>query len=505
MAGASARADSAFPVDAARLGGVLVGMSFVAAIVGRPNVGKSTLFNRLVGRRLALVADEPGVTRDRREGAARLGDLAFTVIDTAGLEEAASASLAGRMRAQTENAIADADLVFFLIDARSGLVPADHTFADLVRRSGKPAIVIANKSEGRSGEAGTLEAFALGLGEPVAMSAEHGEGLADLYEAVLAALPEQTTGESEEELIEAELAAEQESAEESARAIKVAVVGRPNAGKSTLINRLLGEERLLTGPEAGITRDAIAVGLNWRGRDFRLFDTAGLRRRAKVDQKLEKLSAADALNAVRFAEVVILLVEAGRRFEEQDLRIADLVVREGRALVIGVNKWDIGEHPPGAIAKLREEADHWLPQVKGVPVIAVSGLTGEGLDRLMQAVIDIHAVWNKHVGTNALNRFLGEAVAAHPPPAVSGRRIRLNYITQPKTRPPSFVVFCARADAVPDAYMRYLANGLREAFDLSGVPIRLTLREKKNPYAERARDARPSPSRGRPKAGTRNP
>lgn len=460
-------------------------MSFVAAIVGRPNVGKSTLFNRLVGKRLALVDDEPGVTRDRREGAARLGDLAFTVIDTAGLEEAPTTTLTGRMRAQTEAAIAEADVVFFLVDARVGVVPADHTFAQHVRSSGKPTIVVANKSEGRAGEAGALDAFALGLGEPVSISAEHGEGLADLYEAVLAALPDETAGPSEEELIEAELSAEQERAEEAARAIRVAVVGRPNVGKSTLINHLLGEERLLTGPEAGITRDAIAVDLHWLGRDFRVFDTAGLRRRAKVEQKLEKLSAADALNAVRFAEVVILLVDAERRFEEQDLRIADLAAREGRALVIGVNKWDIAERPPGAMARLRAEADHWLPQIKGVPVVAVSGLTGEGLDRLMQAAIDAHAVWNKHIPTNTLNRFLSEAIAAHPPPAVSGRRVKLNYITQPKTRPPTFVVFCARADAVPDAYVRFLVNGLRETFDLPGTPIRLTLREKKNPYADR--------------------
>lgn len=460
-------------------------MSFRVAIIGRPNVGKSTLFNRLVGRRLALVDDLPGVTRDRREGAARLGDLEFTVVDTAGLEEAPSATLTGRMRAQTEAAISEADAVFFLIDARSGLTAGDHTFADLVRKSGKPLAVIANKSEGRAGETGALEAHSLGLGEPVAISAEHGEGLADLYDALRTILPDQTARPSEEELIEEGFLGEQELAEEQARPIRVAIVGRPNAGKSTLINRLLGQDRLLTGPEPGITRDAISVDVHWHDRDFHVFDTAGMRRRSKIDEKLEKLSVADALSAIRFAEVVVLLVDAERRFEDQDLRIADLVVREGRALVIGVNKWDLVVKVPGSIAGLREEADHWLPQVKGLPVVAVSGVTGEGLDRLMQAIVDIHRVWNTHVATPVLNRFLQEAVAAHPPPAISGRRIKINYITQPKARPPTFAVFCTRADAVPEAYTRYLVNGLREAFGLAGTPVRLTLREKANPYRNR--------------------
>lgn len=448
-------------------------MSFTVAIVGRPNVGKSTLFNRLVGKRLALVHDIPGVTRDRREGAARLGDLAFTVIDTAGLEEAAPETLTGRMQAQTEAAIAAADAVFFLIDARVGPTPVDHAFADLVRRSGKPAIVVANKSEGRAAEAGVLEAYALGLGEPVAISAEHGEGLADLYEALCAALPDATamSARGEERVAE--------------RPIHVAVVGRPNSGKSTLVNRLLGEERLLTGPEAGITRDTIAVDLDWRDQRFRIHDTAGLRKPARIEAKLEKLSVADALNAVRFADVVIVLIDAQTPFEEQDLRIVDLVEREGRALVLGMNKWDLVERRPGAIRKFREEADHRLPQIKGVPVVAISGLTGAGLDRLMTAVVQAHAVWNKRVATSALNRWLAEVVAAHPPPAVSGRRSRLDYLTQPKSRPPTFVLFCSRADAVPDAYRRYLVNGLREAFDLPGTPIRLMLREKKSPYAKR--------------------
>ncbi|HUI94337.1 MAG TPA: ribosome biogenesis GTPase Der [Xanthobacteraceae bacterium] len=456
-------------------------MSFSVAIVGRANVGKSTLFNRLVGKRLALVDDQPGVTRDRREGEAKLGDLAFTVIDTAGIEDAAPDTLTGRMRAQTEAAIAAADAVMFLVDARAGLMPSDHAIAQLVRKSGKPAILVANKSEGRAAEAGLYESYALGLGEPIALSAEHGEGLADLYAALRAALPEETEPAAEADAQEAAPAWAPE------RPIRVAVVGRPNAGKSTLVNRLLGEERLLTGPEAGITRDSIAVDLVWHGRHFLMHDTAGLRRRSRVDDKLEKLSVGDALEAVRFADVVVVLMDADAALEDQDLRIVDLVEREGRALVIAVSKWDRNDRAPGAIGKLRAEAERRLQQVKGVPLVAVSGLTGEGLDRLMQAVVDIHAVWNRRVPTNALNRWLEGAIAAHPPPAVSGRRLKLNYMTQPKTRPPSFVLFCTRADAVPDAYLRYLVNGLRQTFDLPGVPIRIALREKDNPFAGRAK------------------
>ena len=455
-------------------------MSFTIAIVGRPNVGKSTLFNRLAGRKLALVDDLPGVTRDRREGAAWLGDLAFTIVDTAGLEQAAAKSLAGRMLAQTESAIAEADAVFFLVDARAGIIPADRAFADVVRKAGKPTIVIANKSESKAGEAGALEAYALGLGEPVAISAEHGEGLADLYDALRAALPAQTAQPS--------AATKDPSTDDwAAKPINLAIVGRPNTGKSTLINRLLGENRLLTGPEAGITRDAIEVELDWQGRKFRVHDTAGLRRRSKIDEKLEKLSVADALNAVRFAEIVVVLMDAGAPFEEQDLRIADLVERQGRALVIGMNKWDLQDGGQAAIGKLRGEVDYWLPQVKGAAVVALSGLTGEGVERLMRAVIDSHGVWNKRVPTAALNRWFEQAIAAHPPPALSGRRLKLNYITQAKARPPSFVLFCTRADALPDAYKRYLVNGLRERFDLPGTPIRLTLREKKNPFAGKKR------------------
>jgi GTPase len=450
-------------------------MSFTIAIVGRPNVGKSTLFNRLVGRRLALVDDRPGVTRDRREGEARLGDIEFTVIDTAGFEESAPESLSGRMRAQTEAAIEQADAIFFMIDARAGAIPADHAFADVARKSGKPIVLVANKSEGTAGEPGRLDAYALGLGEPVPISAEHNEGLSDLYDAMRAALPEPTAEQA------------RENQPDEGRPIRVAIVGRPNAGKSTLINRLIGEERLLTGPEAGITRDAIAVEYGWHDRKFRLYDTAGIRRRSRVEEKLEKLSVADALNAVRFAEVVVVLLDVDNAFEEQDQRIADLVEQEGRAIVIAVNKWDLKEKTPGAIGKLRAQAEEKLTQLKGVPLVAVSGLTGEGLERLMQAIVDAYEVWNKRIPTSALNRWFEHATSAHPPPAVSGRSLRLNYITQAKSRPPSFVVFCTRADAVPDAYKRYLLNSLRDAFDLPGTPIRLALREKDNPFKGRAK------------------
>jgi GTP-binding protein len=449
-------------------------MTFTVAIVGRPNVGKSTLFNRLVGRRLALVDDRPGVTRDRREGEARLGDLTFTVIDTAGLEDAERQTLSARIQAQTAAAMAQADAVLFVVDARDGATPTDRAFADLVRRSGKPTILIANKSEGRAGEIGALESYALGLGEPVAISAEHGEGLADLYDALRAALPD-ATGEPESE--------EEPAAADEEKPIRIAVVGRPNTGKSTLINRLLGADRLLTGPEAGITRDAIAVDLDWHGRQFRIHDTAGLRRRSRIDEKLEKLSVGDALNAIRFAEVVIVLIDSQTPFEEQDIRIADLVEREGRAIVIAVNKWDLIEHEPGAMTRLRAEVDRMLPQIKGVPVVTLSARTGDGLDRLMTAVRQSYATWNRRAPTSALNRFLAKVVSAHPPPAIKGRALRLDYITQPKARPPTFVLFSARAQALPETYRRYLINGLRENFDLPGTPIRLTLRAKQNPYA----------------------
>ncbi|MGB3743245.1 MAG: ribosome biogenesis GTPase Der [Xanthobacteraceae bacterium] len=453
-------------------------MSFTVAIVGRPNVGKSTLFNRLVGRRLALVDDRPGVTRDRREGEARLGDLVFKAIDTAGLEHAERDSLTGRMQVHTAAAIAQADAVLFLIDARAGGTGADRAFADIVRKSGKPAILVANKSEGRAGEAGALDAYALGFGDPVPISAEHGEGLAGLSEALRAALPEATAERDDPE--DRAAAADKQS-------IRLAIVGRPNTGKSTLINRLLGEERLLAGPEVGITRDAIAVDLAWQGKDFRIHDTAGMRRRSRIEEKLEKLSVADALNAIRFAEVVIVLIDSQTPLEEQDIRIADLVEREGRAVVIAINKWDLIEPEPGALSRLRNTVDRLLPQIKGVGIAVVSAKTGQGLDRLMQTVVEAHTIWNRRVPTAALNRFLSGATGSHPLPALRGRRLRLDYMTQPKSRPPTFVLFGSRASALPEAYRRYLVNGLRDRFDLPGTPIRLTLRTKANPYATRKR------------------
>src|ERR1700753_4039197 len=457
-------------------------MSFTIAIVGRPNVGKSTLFNRLVGQKLALVDDDPAVTRDRREGAARLGDLEFRVIDTAGLDEGAKGSLTARMQEQTETAIGLADALMFVIDGRAGLTPNDRTFADHARRANKPVLLLANKSEGKHGELGAMESYALGLGEPIQISAEHGEGMGELYDALVELVPA-TPDDDEDDR-------EETDEERAKRPIRVAIVGRPNAGKSTLINHLLGEERLLTSAEAGTTRDSISVEINWQGRDFRVFDTAGLRRRSRIEEKREKLSVADALRAVRFAEVVVLMMDAQNKFEEQDLRIADLIEREGRALVIAVNKWDLMGRQSKLVSALRTDADHLLPQVKGMPIVAVSGLMGEGIDRLMSAIEDAYAVWNKRVPTAALNRWFEQAVNANPPPAVSGRRLKLNYITQAKARPPSFVLFCSRADAVPQSYLRYLINSMREYFDLPGTPVRIALREKATPFAHKRK--RPS-------------
>ena len=455
------------------------------AIVGRPNVGKSTLFNRLVGQRLALVDDTPGVTRDRREGEAKLGDLKFRVFDTAGFEEAGAESLAGRMRAQTESAIADADAILFMVDAKAGLLPDDKVFAQIVRKSGKPAIVLANKSEGRAGAAGALEAYALGLGDPVNIAAEHGEGMGELYDALAALLPEPAEEADERDEADAE-------SEKAPDTIRVAVVGRPNAGKSTLINKLLGEDRLVTGPEPGITRDSIEVKFEYGGRKFEMLDTAGMRKRAKVQEKLEKLSVGDSLRAIRFAEVVILLMDATKPFEEQDLRIADLVMREGRSLVIGMNKRDLAAPEMTMGKTLREEADHWLPQAKGMPIIALSGMHGDNLDKLMKAVVETYEVWNRRVSTSVINRFLERALSMNPPPWVSGARIKLRYMTQAKARPPSFVLFGTRIDALPESYMRYLVNGVREAFEMPGVPIRFTFRAPENPFKKKMekKDAR---------------
>jgi len=456
------------------------------AIVGRPNVGKSTLFNRLVGQRVALVDDTPGVTRDRREGEAKLADLNFRIFDTAGFEEAGAESLAGRMRAQTEAAIADADAVMFLVDARAGLLPDDKVFAQIVRKSGKPTILIANKSEGKAGAAGALEAYALGLGDPINISAEHGEGMGELYDALRELLPEEEEIEEDEDEFGEDGEAEAgEAAPKLPDTIRVAVVGRPNAGKSTLINKLIGEDRLVTGPEPGITRDSIEVQFSYGGRKFEMLDTAGMRKRAKVQEKLEKLSVGDTLRAIRFAEVVVLLMDATMPFEEQDLRIADLVMREGRGLVIGMNKRDLAAPEMTMGKTLREEADHWLPQAKGMPIVALSGMHGDNLDKLMKAVVDTYAVWNKRVSTAVINRFLERALSQNPPPAVSGARIKLRYMTQAKARPPSFILFGSRTDALPESYMRYLINGVREAFAMPGVPIRFSFREPENPFKKK--------------------
>ncbi len=460
---------------------------FTVAIIGRPNVGKSTLFNRLVGKKLALVDDRPGVTRDRREGEARLGDLRFTIVDTAGLEEGNATSLSGRTRAQTEAAIVAADAIFFVVDARVGLTPDDRAFAALVRRAGKPLILIANKAEGRAGGDGAIEAYQLGLGDPVALSAEHGDGMAELYSSLLEALPEQTAAPEEDEAEAPKKFDEEEDGSELdvSKPLRIAVVGRPNAGKSTLLNHILGENRLLTGPEAGLTRDAIGVDLVWRGRQLKMFDTAGLRRRARVEDKLEKLAGADALRAAKFAEVVILLVDATMPFEKQDLTLADLVVREGRAIVIGLNKWDLVTDKGSELNRLREEAARLLPQMKGAPVVPLAGETGFGVERLMEAVMAAEQTWNKRIATARLNRWLASVLEHHPPPAVAGRRIKIRYMTQLRARPPYFVIFGNQLEALPTSYERFLLNGLRETFDLPGVPLRLSRKTSDNPYKDR--------------------
>jgi len=466
-------------------------MSFTLAIVGRPNVGKSTLFNRLVGKKLALVDNQPGVTRDLREGEGRIADLRFTVIDSAGLEEATDDSLQGRMRRLTERAVEMADVCLFMIDARAGLLPADEVFADILRKKNANVILAANKAEGKAADATILEAFALGLGEPIRLSAEHGEGLLDLYN-ILVPFAEARAAQAAADTPETDVDVGDDDPDEArvptrARPLQIAVVGRPNAGKSTLINKIIGEERLLTGPEAGITRDAISVQQDWEGVPMRIFDTAGMRKKAKVQEKLEKLSVSDGLRAVKFAEVVVVLLDVEIPFEQQDLRIADFAEREGRAVVVAVNKWDTEDDKQGKLRELRDSFERLLPQLRGAPLVTVSAKTGRGLDRLQQAIMRAHEVWNRRVTTAQLNRWLTGMLEQHPPPAPGGRRIKMRYATQVKTRPPAFVVMTSFPDMVPDSYKRYLVNGLRTDFDMPGTPIRLYLRDQgdKNPYKDK--------------------
>jgi GTP-binding protein len=471
-------------------------MSFTLAIVGRPNVGKSTLFNRLVGKKLALVDDQPGVTRDLREGDAKIFDLRFTVIDTAGLEDVTDDSLQGRMRRLTERAVEMADVCLFLVDGRAGITASDEVFADILRRKNARVILGVNKAEGAAGDAGALEAWSLGLGEPIRLSAEHGEGIDDLYRILLPFREEfaereaENTPETEVDIVEgegdeeADLTAHHPTAK---KPLQIAVIGRPNAGKSTLINKIIGEDRLLTGPEAGITRDAISVRADWMGTPIRIFDTAGMRKKARVTEKLEKLSVADGLRAVRFAEVVVVLLDVEIPFEVQDLRIADFAETEGRAVVVAVNKWDLEDEKQEKLAELKEMFERLLPQLRGAPLITVSAKTGRGLDRLHDAIRRAHDIWNKRITTARLNSWLGAMTEAHPPPAPGGHRIKLRYMTQVKARPPGFVVMCSRPDEMPDSYKRYLVNGLRDHFEMPGTPIRIMFRSQgdKNPFKER--------------------
>ena len=469
-------------------------MKPVIAIVGRPNVGKSTLFNRLIGRRSALVDPTPGVTRDRREGDAMLGKLRFTAVDTAGLEEAPESQVESEMQLQTQRAIQDADAALLVFDARAGVTPLDRHFADMMRKSRSPVILVANKCEARSADAGRLEAYELGLGDPVAIASEHGIGMPDLEDAILAALEgfewdkedlDPKARYAAEDRIAAELDDESDEEEEEVYhgPLQLAIVGRPNVGKSTLVNKLLGDERVITGPEAGITRDAISIEWTWQGTPIKLIDTAGMRRKARIDKKVEKLSVGDTLEAIRFAHVVVLVVDATMMPEKQDLVIARHIIDEGRAIVIAVNKWDVVEDGPAALKLMFDRMEISLPQIRGVPVVTLSALTSRGIHKLLPEVLAVYKVWNRRVPTGPLNRWLGYAVERHPPPIFHGRRLRIRYMTQSKSRPPTFVVFTSQPKGMPESYIRYLTNGIREEFDFPGVPIRINLRGQKNPYA----------------------
>lgn len=448
-------------------------------IVGRPNVGKSTLFNRLVGKKIALVDDQPGVTRDRREGEASLLDLQFRIVDTAGFEDEDAATLPGRMRAQTQAAVDMADVALFVVDARAGLTPLDQEIAQWLRGTDTPIVVLANKAEGRDGAAGAMEAYSLGMGDPIPFSAEHGEGLVELFEGLM---PHIDSYEPVEEEADDDLSPD--------APLKLAIVGRPNAGKSTLINKMLGEDRLITGPEAGITRDSIAIDWEWESPDgpvrkVRLIDTAGLRKKAKVDDKLEKLSAADTQRAIDFAEVVVLLLDATRGLEAQDLRIADQIYEEGRAMVIALNKWDVSENSSSLFQGVRAALEEGFAQVKGVPLLTISAETGKGIDQLLKAAFEVREAWSQRVSTGVLNRWFEAAIEKNPPPAPGGKRIKLRYVTQIKTRPPSFVIFGTRVDQLPESYRRYLVNGIRRELGFGSVPVRLTLRAPKNPFGNK--------------------
>ena len=464
-------------------------MTFTIAIVGRPNVGKSTLFNRLVGKRLALVDDRPGVTRDRREGEGRLAELRFRLFDTAGLEEADAASLEGRMQRQTETALDDADLALMLIDGRAGVTPLDQHFAGWLRRRNRPVLLLVNKCEGAAGAGGLAEAWSLGLGEPLALSAAHGEGLVDLHDGILAAMEahaaqDQAAAGADMEPDAGGRGDAGDDDEDHDPVLQLAILGRPNAGKSTLVNRLLGEERQITGPEPGLTRDAIGVAWQWRGQQVRLIDTAGLRKQAKVTGKLERLAAEDAVRAMEYAQVVVLLLDARAPLERQDLNIAARTLEEGRALIVAANKWDLVTDRPAAMKQLRDRLETSLTQARGIPVVTLSALTGQGVEKLMPAVTEVYQRWQRRIPTAALNRWLKDVTESHPPPlGQHGRRIRLRYMTQAKTRPPTFVIF-SNLPNLPDSYSRYLQNGLRATFDLPGVPLRILLRQQDNPYAK---------------------